>query len=171
MARGGVEPPALRSSVVSLGRSSPHKWPELDLPAVFPVFCFPRLGAVCGPPATSANAGSAPLPESPGGRSNQAHPLTGPTAGCCGRCTEWAGAHASSDSDPWRGCVGLNPDPAAAGCLAGRGSARLRQVTDRRQLHNCSGLRGSVLPVDEFARSKWPLTQAAVLLREVGSRR
>ncbi len=30
---------------------------------------------------------------------------------------------------------------------------------------------GSVLLVDEFARSKWTLTQAAVLLREVGWRR
>ncbi len=56
----------------------------------------------------------------------------------------------------------------AAAQDAVEGSARLRQVTDRLQLRDYSGLRGSVLLVDEFARSKWTLTQAAELLREVG---
>jgi len=48
------------------------------------------------------------------------------------------------------------------------GSGRLRQVTDRLELQQFSGLSGSVLLVDEYTRSKWTLTQAAVELIGMG---
>ena len=49
------------------------------------------------------------------------------------------------------------------------GSGRLRQVTDRLQLQRTSGPAGMVLLVDDFARSKWTVTQAACLLQEIGA--
>ena len=50
-----------------------------------------------------------------------------------------------------------------------QGSGRLRQVTQRLQLQRSSGPAGTVLLVDDFARSKWTLTQAACLLQEIGA--
>jgi len=49
------------------------------------------------------------------------------------------------------------------------GAGRLRQVTARLHLQQSSGLGGSVLLVDEYVRSKWTLTQAAVLLQQAGA--
>ena len=49
------------------------------------------------------------------------------------------------------------------------GSGRSRQVTQRLDLQRSAGPAGTVLLVDDFARSKWTLTQAACLLQEIGA--
>ncbi len=48
------------------------------------------------------------------------------------------------------------------------GSGRLRQVTGRLELQQSHGIGGTVLLVDEYSRSKWTLTQAAVELVGIG---